>query len=129
MLIRGKSYYSRTKSPIKDGKYNVGNYTVGVKDFEVIKGEEEFDITPFVKEVTDKETGEVIKTISVQNSKFPPKMYDMNKNKLEENISVPKDTDITISVLKRHNKSFNTDYIVCNGVMLNEVVEEYNPFA
>lgn len=129
MLIRGKSFYTRTRTPIKEGKYNVGNYTVGVRDFEVIKGEDEFDITPFIKEATLKETGEVVNTITIQNSKYPPKMYDLNKVKLEDNITVPKDTDITISVIKRHNKAFDTDYLVCNGIMLNEVVEEYNPFA
>lgn len=129
MLIRGKSFYTRTRTPLKDGKYNVGNYTVGVKDFEIVKGEEEFDITPFVKSVTDKETGVTFDTLSIQNSKYPPKMYDKDKIKLEENITVPKDTDITISVVKRHNKNFNTDYLICNGIMLNEDVEEYNPFA
>ena len=130
MLIRGKSYFTRTTKPATKGKYGVGKYSVGVRDFEVVSNDDSnFDITPFIKEVTDKESGEDFEVVSIQNSEFPPKMYDMNNNKMEQNISVPKDHDITISVVKRHSDEFDVDYLVCNGVKINEEIEEYNPFA
>lgn len=129
MLIRGKSFYTRTTKPIKKGKYNVGKYSVGVRDFEIISNNDSnFDITPFIKESVDKDTGETFDTITIQNSEYPVKMYDEKANKMEENVNVPKDHDITISVFKRHSDEFDTDYLVCNALMINEPIEEYNPF-
>ena len=128
MLIRGKSYYTRTTKPITKGKYNVGKYSVGVRDFKVVSEDNNFDITPFIREATDKETGEVIEVISIQNAEFPPKMFDVDNVKMEENVSVPKDHDITISVVLRHSDEFDVDYLVCNGLKINEPIKEYNPF-
>lgn len=125
-FIHGKALYCFTTKRNTKGEYASGKYEVGVTDIN-----SDYNVEAFITDtvIKDKDGNEKqIERIKIANSKFPFAMFNDNAERFEEPVFIPNETDITLFVKVEHSDKFNTDYLICKAIKVNEPIKEFNPF-
>lgn len=125
--ITGESYYSMTTKKNTKGKYASNCYEVGVKNPE-IDDDNSAILEEYSKSRTD-DDGNGYDYLHIKNSKFEIPMFDMNNKRMPEAVAIPNGTNITMFVQEEYNANFDTNYLVCKAIRVNEEIKEFNPFA
>lgn len=120
--INGKSYYSMTTKRNTKGKFPSNCFEVGVTNIDYTDDNNEL-LQKYVKTARDE-----TEFLAIKNAKFEIPMFDMNNNRLPNAVAIPNGTDITLYVEEQHNDNYDTDYLVCKAIRVNEEVKEFNPF-
>lgn len=125
--ISGKSYYSMTTKKDTKGKYPSNAYVVGLTDVLIDDDNREI-IEKYIKTTTDK-NGNKIEHLTIKNSQYQIPMFNKDNQRMQDVVALPNDTDITIFVEERYNANFDTDFLVCKAIKVNDDIKEFNPFA
>ena len=120
--INGESYYSMTTKRNTKGKFPSNCFEVGVTAIDYTDDNNEL-LQKYVKDARDG-----TEFLAIKNAKFEIPMFDMNNNRLPNAVAIPNGTNITLYVEEHHNDNYDTDYLVCKAIRVNEEVKEFNPF-
>lgn len=124
--ISGKSYFSMTTRKDTKGKYPSNSYVVGITDVLIDDNNHEI-IEKYLKQTKDKD-GNMVEHITIKNSLYQIPMFDKDNKRITDCVPIPNGTDITIYVEERYNSVYDTDFLVCKAIRVNEDIKPYNPF-
>ena len=125
VLIIGKAFYANVSKKNADGKYGIG---ISSPEYHINKEAEQQEVLANVVEKFIKfNESENCDVIQIRNSKFPLRVYDKDKQPLD-NAYIKNGMNIQAVCSYRWDDTREKFYLVVDGVQILDEYKNYHPF-